>query len=48
MVVIALASDSTEAASLWSRLTCRLVPESISNERAERVCALMTVRCVCV
>lgn len=38
MVVIVLASDSNEGALLWSSLTWSLVPESIDNEREERVC----------
>lgn len=46
MVVFVLASDSNEGAWLWSSLTWRLVPESIDNEREEKlrvkvsVCAL--------
>lgn len=44
MVVIVLASDSNECALLWSSLTWSLVPESIDNEREERVCVNVSGR----
>lgn len=58
MVVIVLGSDSNEGALLWSSFTWSLVPESIDNEREERVrvsgrsndsevCVYMCV-CVCM
>lgn len=56
MVVFVLVSDGNDGALLWSSLMWRLVPESIDNEREERVHvnvhvgALMTAvyMCVCV
>lgn len=44
VVVIVLASDSNEGALLWSSLTWSLVPESIDNEREERVCVSVSGR----
>lgn len=52
MVVFVLASDSNEGAWLWSSLTWHLVPESIDNEREERVrvnvSGCYNDRCVCI
>lgn len=44
MVVTVLASDSKEGALLWSSLTWSLEPESIDNEREERVCVSVSGR----
>lgn len=51
VVVIVLVSGGNEAASPWSSLTWRLVPQSTDNEREQRVhvrrSALMTETSTC-